>query len=357
MKDELDTFVQICKNGNGSLEQIYWSKKPTVSLYYLILERTNDCGKRAIKKQNVEISAMKETEVTSFFKGIKVKNISNSKSLKKMILDVFLKQNIIYEANEKIAVRNNMEALVENEALVAVAKKQIKYMCEIKALTHRSKDDKSLKIRLKRENFFGINIGENIAKQQGSDYEEVAKMWIKSEEHKKNILGDFTFTGVSTCKDSQSNRYWIQIFSKGISNKQLPNYQDYRMLNKYIDDGYSPQMENDKYVILLKPTDSEQDGDQKDIGEDNIKPNNNDRLDKSKRATSILDISDRKRKDFGYGIIDQSQSECTDSRHCQPEVLHHPKHSELLEWKQLELHHLFHPNYQRIAKCQLMEIL
>ncbi|KCZ74913.1 hypothetical protein H311_04117, partial [Anncaliia algerae PRA109] len=75
--------------------------------------------------------------------------------------------------------------------------------------SHKRLDD-----RLRAYDFVGESIGENIAKQQDDNYQEVLNLWILSKDHHKNIYGDYDYTGVSTCKDKKGNRYWVQVFGK-----------------------------------------------------------------------------------------------------------------------------------------------
>lgn len=122
---------------------------------------------------------------------------------------------------------SNMEGLVLDESVVKVAKGQVKHMCGTHKLTHASKNLESLKTRLKKEGLHVVLAGENIALQHSytkkndqEQYAEIAKMWFKSKEHRKNILGDFTVTGVASCT-TPKEKYWIQVFAKTISNKEI----------------------------------------------------------------------------------------------------------------------------------------
>ena len=114
---------------------------------------------------------------------------------------------------------SNMEILKRNKALDKVAIEQVKYMCKTKKLTHASRNLLSIKERLRHKGFNASVAGENIAKQHSytkknkQQYTEVAKMWFKSKEHRKNILGDFTYTAVASC-ETDKEKYWIQVFAK-----------------------------------------------------------------------------------------------------------------------------------------------
>lgn len=125
----------------------------------------------------------------------------------------------------------NMDVLYDLDAVKKAADYQASIMCSMGKLTHDGMDSKrsSLDGRLRSFDFVGENVGENIARQQNDDYKEVFRLWTKSEEHKHNILGDYTYTGISTCKDKKGNRFWVQVFGKDVSNnfiKMLRNNED-----------------------------------------------------------------------------------------------------------------------------------
>lgn len=112
---------------------------------------------------------------------------------------------------------HNKKELKIIEPLRLASEFQANFMCKEMKMTHENsiENRKTLRKRLDFFNFKGINIGENIAKQQNTDFKEVFKVWIQSDLHKKNILGDYSFTGIATCKGKDKNRYWVQVFGKG----------------------------------------------------------------------------------------------------------------------------------------------
>lgn len=114
----------------------------------------------------------------------------------------------------------NMDTLYCLEALQKAADYQAQVMCTTGRLTHEGIDKyhHALDDRLRMFDFVGENIGENIARQENDEYAEVFKLWAKSGEHRKNILGDYTYTGISTCRDKNGYRFWIQVFGKDVSN-------------------------------------------------------------------------------------------------------------------------------------------
>ncbi|KAI4291898.1 serine/threonine protein kinase KIN1/2 [Pancytospora philotis] len=162
VEDELRNFVDLCSAELGSLEGIYLTKRPIVSLYYLLVEdycvrpeRTRNFAaepctdtsesdeahggagsmpavlhnfvnfvlagshdevykryfiksvfKRspAIRPQQTAQPSwprIRKSYFKGFFKGIRVRNIGSHNALKKTVLDIFGKLEIIYEAKEK----------------------------------------------------------------------------------------------------------------------------------------------------------------------------------------------------------------------------------------------------------------
>lgn len=153
VEDELRNFAERCAEKFGSLDKIYWTRRPIVSLYYLLLEdcclrsssagsasppapstqqipailynfvqfvlsgEQNDLYTRYFTKSVFKHSPMnaaatarepaiiwpcvKRSYLKGFFKGIKVRHIGTHNALKKMMLDIFKKNDIIYEANER----------------------------------------------------------------------------------------------------------------------------------------------------------------------------------------------------------------------------------------------------------------
>jgi uncharacterized protein YkwD len=59
----------------------------------------------------------------------------------------------------------------------------------------------------------GIEIGENVA-FGNMTAREVVDGWLKSPGHKKNIEGNFVFTGIGYARDLKGGIYFTQIFSR-----------------------------------------------------------------------------------------------------------------------------------------------
>lgn len=154
MEREIRRFHKICKEDVGTLEQIYWSRRPVVSLYYLVSENLGDDDENRVSEEEDEVELshelpeaiydfvrfiflkekdqaprhvkkeifltstsqdslcslkgregglprVRQTYLKGFFKGIRVKHIGSHNALKKILLDIFNSNNIIYEITEK----------------------------------------------------------------------------------------------------------------------------------------------------------------------------------------------------------------------------------------------------------------
>lgn len=63
------------------------------------------------------------------------------------------------------------------------------------------------------ESLGGSAASENVAMGQRSA-REVVQSWLNSEQHRKNIEGDFNLTGISVVKDKNGERLFTQLFIK-----------------------------------------------------------------------------------------------------------------------------------------------
>ncbi|KAI5149188.1 hypothetical protein ENBRE01_0749 [Enteropsectra breve] len=131
-------------------------------------------------------------------------------------------ENEMLDLVNKKRIEHNHEELITDKVLQKLADEQAKYMCEQGRLTHESENG-GLAHRLNRQSLEPDKLGENLARQQGNDYHAVLRQWMKSPEHRKNILGAFHYTGISSCTDDNGNRYWLQIFSSKLSKSKNKN--------------------------------------------------------------------------------------------------------------------------------------
>lgn len=129
----------------------------------------------------------------------------------------------MYNIINEYRLENNLTLLKLIPNLESAAKDQALYMCEERVLTHDNPIG-SLRTRSIRHGFKGTSIGENIAKTGNDDFKKVVEVWMKSLKHKKNILGNFTYTGIATCLDKESKRYWVQVFGSDNDPNKTDDY-------------------------------------------------------------------------------------------------------------------------------------
>ena len=152
VQDELENYLQFCKNYSSSTNAIYWNKSPVISLYYLLLENINSYSKnktnfieigsspedlpeilhkfvrfvfsnngtsrpskffhqeifenenmqdelKELKKMNIE-PAIKPSYLKGLFQGIRIKHIGSKKAIKRILIDIFNKNSMTFEADE-----------------------------------------------------------------------------------------------------------------------------------------------------------------------------------------------------------------------------------------------------------------
>lgn len=110
-------------------------------------------------------------------------------------------------------ISKNIPPLDTNPALNRAASFLASYMCDTRSLSHLHPIHHTLSDRLLHFDFVGENIGENIARAR-SETREVFRVWSKSTEHRKNILGDYNLTGIGSCVAEDGERYFVQVFAK-----------------------------------------------------------------------------------------------------------------------------------------------
>lgn len=151
-KEHLENFFNTCKNMNESIDKIYGIRNPIISMYYLLSENisaysnsdinfiTFDCESNITeeiihkfisfvfsnnntqrptkyfytgafrennseeqdlnKKINLNLPAIQKCYFKGLFQGIKVKHIGSHNAFKKILMDIFIKNSIIFEADE-----------------------------------------------------------------------------------------------------------------------------------------------------------------------------------------------------------------------------------------------------------------
>jgi len=86
-------------------------------------------------------------------------------------------------------------------------------MARHETLSHESHDGSTLPERVERQQYPYRGIAENIA-HGPRESSKVLQMWMKSEPHRKNLLGDYSDIGVARVDSSKSIPYWAVVFGK-----------------------------------------------------------------------------------------------------------------------------------------------
>lgn len=152
VKEELENYLMYCKSCSSLTNGIYWTKSPVVSLYYLLLENISSYSKnktssihfnsilndlpevlhrfvsfifascennrpskffqkevfenenaaeeaKEFKKLSLEPS-VKSSYIKGLFQGIRIKHIGSKKAIKRILIDIFKKNSVTFEADE-----------------------------------------------------------------------------------------------------------------------------------------------------------------------------------------------------------------------------------------------------------------
>ena len=115
----------------------------------------------------------------------------------------------VYTKVNKTRKENKMNELIWNQALYEAAYERAKEIHETGNWSHKRKDGSDYSTAIKGLDTLGVDlVGENLGRKfKNSD--SMIKAWMKSPGHKKNIMQDFTDTGVATYKGTT-----VQLFGR-----------------------------------------------------------------------------------------------------------------------------------------------
>ncbi|ORE00573.1 hypothetical protein A0H76_2378 [Hepatospora eriocheir] len=133
----------------------------------------------------------------------------------------------LFDKINSYRVKHDLEEFEFKEELKEVAQEQADYMCKINKLTHANQDLIPLKQRIRDKGIdMVMKAGENIAKSDSEAYESIAKLWMKNEGHKNNILGNYTHSAIATCKTPDDIIYWVEVFANLSDQQGYKNYKN-----------------------------------------------------------------------------------------------------------------------------------
>lgn len=121
-----------------------------------------------------------------------------------------MERDIIALVNKNRA-KKDLPPLKQNDAIANASEKHSRDMAKGRVpMGHDGFDERMGKLL---KELAGNGAAENVAMGANSA-EEVVAMWMKSSGHRKNILGNYTHTGVGIVKGSDDRLYFTQIFIK-----------------------------------------------------------------------------------------------------------------------------------------------
>lgn len=123
-------------------------------------------------------------------------------------------QEIILKKVNIARREKGLKPLKINEELNKIAIVKAKDMAKDEKLSHNSKKFGMTFNLIKKEGIRYSAAAENIARWHNTP-EFVAKRWLNSKGHRKNILNpDYDETGIGLAKDKNGKNYWVQLFIK-----------------------------------------------------------------------------------------------------------------------------------------------
>lgn len=115
----------------------------------------------------------------------------------------------VFRMTNNFRKSKGLNSLVMIKDLNEIARKHSEDMAKgRRAFGHGGFEQRSRKIRLI---FKSATIAENVAYGSRSAGEVVA-MWKRSDGHRRNMLGNYKYTGIGTAKDRRGTLYYTQIF-------------------------------------------------------------------------------------------------------------------------------------------------
>ncbi|GLE10115.1 hypothetical protein PINS_up022110 [Pythium insidiosum] len=110
----------------------------------------------------------------------------------------------------------NLSALCSNAKLQRAAQLHAEDQANNNFMSHTGSDGSNMQTRVERQSFAWQALAENVAAGQ-RDVAAVMSSWMRSNGHRRNILGKYKFFGGGFAQSSSSRykRYWTQDFATG----------------------------------------------------------------------------------------------------------------------------------------------
>ncbi len=116
--------------------------------------------------------------------------------------------NDIFDLVNEYRSNNGLQKLTRNATADKLATEHTEYMIGNDKISHDNFSSRSENLKDKEN---AKSISENVAYGY-TTAEKVVAAWLNSLEHRENIEGDFTHTGVAAIKNSEDTYYYTQIF-------------------------------------------------------------------------------------------------------------------------------------------------
>jgi uncharacterized protein YkwD len=117
----------------------------------------------------------------------------------------------LVEAHNREREAEGLGPLKLDPKLTAAAKVHAQDMAEHETMSHDGSDGSTPAQRVKRQKYYYLRTGENVAAGQEA-VDEVVRAWMNSPDHRKNILGDFTEMGAARVESEDGRPYWAVEF-------------------------------------------------------------------------------------------------------------------------------------------------
>ena len=118
---------------------------------------------------------------------------------------------MLIEAHNRIRKRERLSTLEPSRRLQEAALVQARDMAKTGKMSHTGNDGSSISDRAAARGYAYRRIGENVAFGDFS-IDQVMDGWMKSEVHRKNILGGFTQIGAAVAHGKDGTPFWCVTF-------------------------------------------------------------------------------------------------------------------------------------------------
>lgn len=121
------------------------------------------------------------------------------------------KEQLVYREIENYRASKHLPPLCYNSVISNQARSHSRKMAIARAIDHSGFTIRSAFLR----GTISANlVSENVASYQGltNEVQTIVKCWLDSPEHLRNIVGQYTRTGVGVASNSDGESYYTQIF-------------------------------------------------------------------------------------------------------------------------------------------------